>query len=153
MRSIFPNYFLSPRFTRNSRSPEVDYTPLTTFDMSLNENEKDDDYKGNSHNHVSIRQVDEAAALAGSGGEVDPAEASRVRRKIDRHILPLMCGEFVYKIGLRDRALTTQFSTLLGAVHGQGKESGQRQIVTCGSRAADHPGLFGYSRNTRGYTS
>ncbi|KAJ7153325.1 MFS general substrate transporter [Mycena filopes] len=41
---------------------------------------------------VSAYEVDTGAALVfGYHGDLDPAEAQRVRRKIDLHILPLMC--------------------------------------------------------------
>lgn len=40
------------------------------------------------------KEVDVAAGLALSPGqELDPAEALRIRRKIDWHIIPLMCSE------------------------------------------------------------
>ncbi|TFK34336.1 MFS general substrate transporter [Crucibulum laeve] len=43
---------------------------------------------------VSTKEVDTAAELgSGAQGPLDPNEALRVRRKIDYHILPLMCGE------------------------------------------------------------
>ncbi|OXG09754.1 hypothetical protein C361_07087 [Cryptococcus neoformans Tu259-1] len=40
---------------------------------------------------IQLKEVDEAAAfVAGLAGEVEPAAALRVRRKIDLHLLPLM---------------------------------------------------------------
>lgn len=40
---------------------------------------------------VQLKELDEAAAfVAGLAGEIDPAAARRVRRKIDLHLLPLM---------------------------------------------------------------
>lgn len=42
------------------------------------------------HVHVTEKEVDTAAQVAFDIGELDPAEAERVRKKIDRHILPLM---------------------------------------------------------------
>jgi hypothetical protein len=41
---------------------------------------------------VSSKRVDEAAILVGTSDELDPAEAKRVRQKIDRLVLPMMCG-------------------------------------------------------------
>ena len=45
------------------------------------------------HQHrVHLRDVDEAAKLvAGLHDEITPEQSLRVRRKIDRHMLPLMC--------------------------------------------------------------
>ncbi|KAJ7907544.1 major facilitator superfamily domain-containing protein [Mycena leptocephala] len=41
---------------------------------------------------VSVDDIDTGAVLASSvDAELDPAEALRIRKKIDRHILPLMC--------------------------------------------------------------
>ena len=48
------------------------------------------------HAHIAFKQdqVDTAAQLvAGEQIELDPAEALRIRRKIDWHILPLMCSK------------------------------------------------------------
>ncbi|KAF8214279.1 MFS general substrate transporter [Mycena galopus ATCC 62051] len=43
---------------------------------------------------VSAADVDTGAMLASGVDDLDPAEAVRIRKKIDRHILPLMCGMF-----------------------------------------------------------
>ena len=46
--------------------------------------------------HLAFKtdQVDTGAQLiAGEHFELDPAEAERIRKKIDWHILPLMCSE------------------------------------------------------------
>ncbi|KXN91604.1 hypothetical protein AN958_12722 [Leucoagaricus sp. SymC.cos] len=41
---------------------------------------------------ISTKEVDTGAELAaGYAGDLDPKEALRIRRKIDRHIIPLMC--------------------------------------------------------------
>jgi hypothetical protein len=41
--------------------------------------------------HIALADADDAAAfVAGYTEEIDPAEADRVRRKIDWHLLPLM---------------------------------------------------------------
>ena len=45
------------------------------------------------HVHVAATGVDDAIRLAmkqGSGAPLDPETALRLRRKIDRHVLPLM---------------------------------------------------------------
>lgn len=49
----------------------------------------------NVHEHLAFKQdqVDTAAQLvAGEHIELDTAEALRIRRKIDWHILPMMCS-------------------------------------------------------------
>ncbi|KAI0252932.1 hypothetical protein BJV78DRAFT_256164 [Lactifluus subvellereus] len=54
---------------------------------------------GEEHSHLSIdsRQVDTGAQLvAGVASPLDPNESLRIRRKIDRHILPLMCILYWY---------------------------------------------------------
>lgn len=52
--------------------------------------------KGEKHEHYAVHvaetQVDDGARFD-LGRELDPAEALRVRKKIDRHILPMMCGK------------------------------------------------------------
>ncbi|KAJ6595235.1 MFS general substrate transporter [Mycena vulgaris] len=80
--------------------------------------EKDD--KGGAV-QVSVDDVDTGAALvSGEGLELDPAEALRVRKKIDRHILPLMC--VLYWIQYMEREireathLTTDEYNWLGTV-------------------------------------
>ncbi|KAF7979737.1 hypothetical protein HWV62_41108 [Athelia sp. TMB] len=51
---------------------------------------------------TSSRQVDTGAELvAGTHGPLDPAEAARIRRKIDIHILPMMC--ILYWIQFMDK--------------------------------------------------
>ncbi|KAJ4475567.1 MFS general substrate transporter [Lentinula aciculospora] len=63
------------------------------------------------HVEVSTKEVDTAAALIGDAGEVDPAEAMRIRKKIDRHILPLMC--VLYWVQFMDKT-TLGSSAILG---------------------------------------
>ena len=47
------------------------------------------------HVAVADKDVDTAAQLAaGLDEELSPEEATRIRKKIDWHILPLMCSEF-----------------------------------------------------------
>ncbi|KAJ7153334.1 MFS general substrate transporter [Mycena filopes] len=61
---------------------------------------------------VSAYEVDTGAALVfGDHGELDPVEAQRVRRKIDLHILPLMC--ILYWIQYMDKT-TLESSAILG---------------------------------------
>ncbi|GAW03134.1 MFS general substrate transporter [Lentinula edodes] len=63
------------------------------------------------HVEVSTKEVDTAAALIGDTGEIDPAEAIRIRKKIDRHILPLMC--VLYWVQFMDKT-TLGSSAILG---------------------------------------
>lgn len=65
-------------------------------------------------------QVDTGAQLVAGGIELDPAEANRIRKKIDWHILPLMCGEFaiVCQIIMRAHYNLILHSSLLDPVHG-----------------------------------
>ncbi|KAJ7153330.1 MFS general substrate transporter [Mycena filopes] len=61
---------------------------------------------------VAAYEVDTGAALVfGEHGELDPVEAQRVRRKIDLHILPLMC--ILYWIQYMDKT-TLGSSAILG---------------------------------------
>lgn len=54
------------------------------------------DVHATHHLAFKTSQVDTGAQLvAGEHFELDPAEATRIRRKIDWHILPLMCSESV----------------------------------------------------------
>ncbi|PAV15644.1 MFS general substrate transporter [Pyrrhoderma noxium] len=69
--------------------------------------EKDEKF---NHATAETKEVDEAAQLS-IEGEVDPAEALRVRKKIDRHILPLMC--VLYWIQFMDKT-TLGNSSILG---------------------------------------
>jgi hypothetical protein len=43
------------------------------------------------HDVVAVDQVDVAAQLS-TGQAIDPQEATRVQKKIDKHIIPLMCS-------------------------------------------------------------
>jgi hypothetical protein len=47
---------------------------------------------------VQARDIDTAAMVAGEGGaeDLDPKVAERLRRKIDKHLLPLMCCTFPF---------------------------------------------------------
>lgn len=62
------------------------YTPATLEDTV----DKQEDVPIHTH-RVHLRDVDEAAKLvAGFHGEVTEEQSLRVRRKVDRHMLPLM---------------------------------------------------------------
>ncbi|KAI6117991.1 MFS general substrate transporter [Pisolithus sp. B1] len=68
--------------------------------------------KDERHNGVAVsaKEVDTAAQLAaGLSGTLDPEEALRIRKKIDKHILPLMCMlffvEFMDKTALGNAAV------------------------------------------------
>ncbi|KAJ7613116.1 MFS general substrate transporter [Roridomyces roridus] len=79
---------------------------------STDENEK----RGHEHGavQVSVTEVDTGAALVSGGDgvlDLDPYEALRVRRKIDRHILPLMC--ILYWIQFMDKT-TLGSAAILG---------------------------------------
>ncbi|KAF9058550.1 MFS general substrate transporter [Rhodocollybia butyracea] len=64
------------------------------------------------HVEVSTNEVDTAATLFADGsGELDPQEAACIRKKIDRHILPLMC--ILYWVQFMDKT-TLGNSAILG---------------------------------------
>ncbi|KIJ61693.1 hypothetical protein HYDPIDRAFT_31026 [Hydnomerulius pinastri MD-312] len=71
--------------------------------------------KDDKHGHgvaVSSTEVDTAAQLAaGLSGDIEPEEALRIRKKIDRHILPLMC--LLYWVQFMDKT-TLGNSAILG---------------------------------------
>lgn len=60
---------------------------------------------------VSAKEVDTAAELSFGDGELDAAEALRVRKKIDFHIIPLMC--ILYWIQFMDKT-TLGSAAILG---------------------------------------
>ncbi|KAI5119271.1 hypothetical protein M0805_008052 [Coniferiporia weirii] len=62
------------------------------------------------HATAETREVDEGAQFS-SQGQLDPAEALRIRRKIDKHILPLMC--LLYWIQFMDKT-TLGSAAILG---------------------------------------
>lgn len=60
------------------------------------------DEKGGAKPYVATYTLDTAAVLVAAEDVVlTPEEAKRLRKKIDRHILPLMCSEppFTYSLG------------------------------------------------------
>jgi hypothetical protein len=74
----------------HAKDPEKDIVPATTTvvvespDLNLYEHEE--------KHRVKASELDDAAEfIAGFGREVTEEEAARVRRKIDLHMLPLMC--------------------------------------------------------------
>ncbi|KAJ7050639.1 MFS general substrate transporter [Mycena amicta] len=88
-----------------------DKRPRTSVDKH-----SDDIHGGEKREHhlvaVTAEEVDTGAALvAGDHGELDPVEAARVLRKIDLHILPLMC--ILYWIQFMDKT-TLGSSAILG---------------------------------------
>ncbi|TEB21231.1 MFS general substrate transporter [Coprinellus micaceus] len=66
---------------------------------------------------VQARDIDTAAMVAGEGGaeDLDPKVAEGLRRKIDKHLLPLMCFTFVIMIA--DQVVVAQ-SAILGIFEG-----------------------------------
>ncbi|CAA7262313.1 unnamed protein product [Cyclocybe aegerita] len=87
------------------------YLPLDTMG---NSSEAGDEKLDSKHDFVAVAtsEVDTAAELAaGDHGPLDPAEAHRVRRKIDLHILPLMC--ILYWIQFMDKT-TLGAAAILG---------------------------------------
>ncbi|KAI9510185.1 MFS general substrate transporter [Russula earlei] len=93
-----------------------------------------DEKSDEKHGHLSFdtQQVDTGAQLvAGTHSSLDPTESLRIRRKIDRHILPLMCIpcnriQFMDKTTLGSSAIlgirraahltTNQYNWLLGTI-------------------------------------
>lgn len=73
-----------------------------------------DDYEKKGHaagTTVQENEVDVAAALApGSDSPLDPAEALRLRRKIDAHLMPLMC--ILYLMTFADKISLGQSAVL-----------------------------------------
>ncbi|KAE9405850.1 MFS general substrate transporter [Gymnopus androsaceus JB14] len=64
------------------------------------------------HVEVAASEVDTGAELvAGGVGNIDPAEALRIRRKIDRNILPMMCC--LYLVQFMDKT-TLGYAAILG---------------------------------------
>ena len=61
--------------------------------ISVNVKDTDDEKQVDIHVALVKDDVDTGAQLvAGTNIQVDPQEALRVRRKIDWHIMPLMCS-------------------------------------------------------------
>ncbi|KAF4611626.1 hypothetical protein D9613_003985 [Agrocybe pediades] len=111
-RSRRSQLIASWRFWRRADSnPYLPLRPImgTSSETSV-ENEKHVAEK-NAFVAVTTKEVDTAAELAAGKGEVDPEEALRVRKKIDRHILPLMC--ILYWIQFMDKT-TLGSSAILG---------------------------------------
>ncbi|EIN05062.1 MFS general substrate transporter [Punctularia strigosozonata HHB-11173 SS5] len=82
------------------------------YDLDDKGSPKLTDEKHHPAHAVSTREVDTAAALvAGDDLELDEAEALRVRKKIDWHILPMMC--VLYWIQFMDKT-TLGSSAILG---------------------------------------
>ena len=98
-------------FWRPTTMPVVDTKERYQNDPSYGANLK--------HPHVEVSAIDTAAAVvSGDEGELDHEEAMRIRRKIDRHILPLMCSKsaiYILKVRIWTSAL---YSPLLDPVYG-----------------------------------
>ena len=105
--SVTPRLRLLSPFSR----PRWGYTQLesTTIEMSSRDSyEEKSDVKepgvvvsevGQHHVAFTNDQVDTAAQLvAGQDFELDPEEALRIRKKIDWHILPMMCSTFLLRL-------------------------------------------------------
>ncbi|KAK7045193.1 MFS general substrate transporter [Favolaschia claudopus] len=76
------------------------------------------DSKGTAHDvSVSVENVDTGAIVAAGvdSAQLDPAEAIRIRKKIDRHILPLMC--VLYWVQFMDKT-TLGNAAILGIKQG-----------------------------------
>ncbi len=74
------------------------------------------------HVAVADADVDTAAKLAaGLDHELTPEESERLRKKIDWHILPLMCSECLIRRGFLTCVLMCAWlsSSLLDPVYGQ----------------------------------
>jgi len=81
---------------------------------SVEKTSLDDEKKGTVAVHVALvtDEVDTGAQLvAGTAMDVDPEESLRIRRKIDRHIMPLMC--ILYWIQFMDKT-TLGSAAILG---------------------------------------
>jgi hypothetical protein len=87
-------------------------------DVDIKEPYQNDSKYDTKHPHVAASAVDTAAAVvSGNEGELEHGEAMRIRKKIDWHILPLMCGELC-NICTLSRSLIL-CSPLLDPVYGQ----------------------------------
>ncbi|KZP29608.1 MFS general substrate transporter [Athelia psychrophila] len=85
----------------DERSEEKDIKRVATADI-----------QGEKATFTSVSEVDTAAKLAaGVHGPLDPVEAQRIRRKIDVHILPMMC--ILYWIQFMDKT-TLGSAAILG---------------------------------------
>lgn len=74
--------------------------------------ETDDEKRGHGHVSFDSQEVDTGAQLDASiHTPLDPGESLRIRRKIDRHIIPLMC--ILYWIQFMDKT-TLGSSSILG---------------------------------------
>lgn len=74
------------------------------------------------HVAVADADVDTAAKLAaGLDQALTPEESDRLRKKIDWHILPLMCSEYLVGLGFSTCVLMCAWlsSSLLDPVYGQ----------------------------------
>lgn len=72
--------------------------PESYDEKGSSEEKRNADVSVATTHHLAFRndQVDTGAQLVAGGIEIDAAEALRIRKKIDWHILPLMCSECTY---------------------------------------------------------
>ncbi|KAF8900479.1 MFS general substrate transporter [Gymnopilus junonius] len=93
-------------------APSNPYLPLSTMGTSSEASYENQEKEKHEIVAISTKEVDTAAELgSGDQGPLDAAEALRVRRKIDKHILPLMC--ILYWIQFMDKT-TLGSSAILG---------------------------------------
>ncbi|TCD67482.1 hypothetical protein EIP91_012343 [Steccherinum ochraceum] len=105
----FADYELLPRDDEMSR-PES-YDEKGSRDSKDNADVSVVSAAANHHLAFRTDQVDTGAQLVAGGVEIDAAEAIRIRKKIDRHILPLMC--ILYWIQFMDKT-TLGSAAILG---------------------------------------
>jgi len=86
-----------------------------SYDEKVSDGKRSVDVVSDPHqiHHIAFSkdQVDAGAQLVAGGVDLDPAEADRIRKKIDWHILPLMC--ILYWIQFMDKT-TLGSSAILG---------------------------------------
>ncbi|KAH9942119.1 MFS general substrate transporter [Amylocystis lapponica] len=108
------------RFARgtSARTGSYEPLPLQTFGAGgslMEEEDEDEDVLAIDKTHsvsVATSDVDTGAQLvAGDDVDLDPAEADRIRKKIDWHVLPLMCT--LYWIQFMDKT-TLGSAAILG---------------------------------------
>ena len=90
---------------------------MSSKDSFGGSDEKKDAQINVTHVAVADKEVDTAAQLAAAlDEELNPEEAVRIRKKIDWHILPLMCSRFLL---LRFCVMEAHYtSSLLDSIHG-----------------------------------
>ena len=89
---VKPVHLLTTQYIGNSSR-----LPPSAYDYSMGKNEIELEDGRDRSITVQVRDIDTAAMVAGEGAaeDLDPKVAEKLRRKIDRHLLPLMCCTFV----------------------------------------------------------